>query len=329
MSPPRAAASPAATRPRRREAGAISVELVILFPMILLVIALVAAYGRLALVNGTFDSGVRDAARAATQERSAETAEVAARDALVRAVEESSLPCLDSLELDPIVVFVPGRAGHGHRAVQLPHGRPRRRDARLGDGRGQLLQPAGPEPGRPVSRPRPRLRVRRAGRDAGTIAPAVPILVFVLLLLGGLVLDASRQLNARGRAVAYAEEAARAGASAIVLENPQLQLDEDEARRRVRGLLRLGGGRGRGHRVQVRGGRDGLGDRRAPPGGADPGGAGDPGDAARARRAWSPCRAAGDGRARPYEGVDDAGVSAPGADEVERGRGWAIGAVLR
>ncbi len=75
--------------------------------------------------------------------------------------------------------------------------------------------------------------VPRPGDDAGTIAPAVPILVFVLLLLGGLVLDASRQLNARGRAVAYAEEAARAGASAIVLEDPQLRLDEDEARRRV------------------------------------------------------------------------------------------------
>ncbi len=75
--------------------------------------------------------------------------------------------------------------------------------------------------------------VRRTGSDDGTIAPAVPILVFVLLLLGGLVLDASRQLNARGRAVAYAEEAARAGASAIELDNPQLRLDEDEARRRV------------------------------------------------------------------------------------------------
>jgi len=74
---------------------------------------------------------------------------------------------------------------------------------------------------------------RRAARDDGTIAPAVPILVLVLLLLGGLVLDASRQLNARARAVAYAEEAARAGASAIELDNPQLELDQDEARRRV------------------------------------------------------------------------------------------------
>jgi Flp pilus assembly protein TadG len=101
------------TRCRRRgrshpDGGAIAVELVILFPMILLVIALVAAYGRLALVNGTFDSGVRDAARAATQERSADAAGAAAREALVRAVEQASLPCLDSLEVDPILVFEPG-----------------------------------------------------------------------------------------------------------------------------------------------------------------------------------------------------------------------------
>ncbi len=56
---------------------------------------------------------------------------------------------------------------------------------------------------------------RRLRGDAGALAPAVPVLAFVLLLLGGLVIDASRLLNARGRAVAYAEEAARAGAGAI------------------------------------------------------------------------------------------------------------------
>ena len=98
-----------ARRPRRDD-GAIAIELVILFPMILLVIALVAAYGRLALVNGTFDAGVRDAARAATQARDAEGAQDAARAALVQSVQEASLPCLDSLEVDPIPVFRPGEA---------------------------------------------------------------------------------------------------------------------------------------------------------------------------------------------------------------------------
>jgi len=98
-----------ARRPRRDD-GAIAIELVILFPMILLVIALVAAYGRLALVNGTFDAGVRDAARAATQARDAEGAHAAARAALVQSVQEASLSCLDSLEVDPIPVFRPGEA---------------------------------------------------------------------------------------------------------------------------------------------------------------------------------------------------------------------------
>jgi Flp pilus assembly protein TadG len=80
----------------------------------------------------------------------------------------------------------------------------------------------------------PRLVGRRLGAsDRGSIAPAAPILALILLLLGGLVLDASRQLNARGRAVAYAEEAARAGAGAIELGSIDLQLDEEEARARV------------------------------------------------------------------------------------------------
>jgi hypothetical protein len=76
------------------------------------------------------------------------------------------------------------------------------------------------------------VRRRLAGED-GSIAPAVPILALMILLLGGLVVDGSRQLNARGRAVAYAEEAARAGASAVDLAQTDLVLDESEARVRV------------------------------------------------------------------------------------------------
>lgn len=65
--------------------------------------------------------------------------------------------------------------------------------------------------------------------DRGSIAPAVPIVGLVLLLLGGLVIDASRQLNARGEAVAFAEEAARAGGQAIVLnDRGEVQLIADE-----------------------------------------------------------------------------------------------------
>jgi len=146
----------------------------------------------------------------------------------------------------------------------------------------------------------------RVREDRGSIAPAVPILVLVLLLLGGLVLDASRQLNARGRAVAYAEEAARAGASAIVLDDPQLRLDEDEARRRVDAFcttVRVSGAvtRCTFEGVQPVSGSD---DRRL---------------VVQTRVELqipatllgivgvSTLSAAGDGRARPYEGVDEGG----------------------
>jgi len=46
----------------------------------------------------------------------------------------------------------------------------------------------------------------------------------MLLLLGGLGIDGSRQLNARGEAVAFAEEASRAGAQSIDVSADDLEL---------------------------------------------------------------------------------------------------------
>jgi Flp pilus assembly protein TadG len=69
--------------------------------------------------------------------------------------------------------------------------------------------------------------------DRGSIAPAVPVIAMSLLLLGGLVIDASRQLNARGEALAFAEEAARAGAQGVDVSADDLVLDETMARGRV------------------------------------------------------------------------------------------------
>jgi hypothetical protein len=97
-------------RRRSGDGGAVAIELVIIFPMMLLLIALVAAYGRLGLVNGNFDSGVRDATRAATQARDSTDAQAVAEEALIEALAGVSKPCLDSLEVDPIPVFEPGRA---------------------------------------------------------------------------------------------------------------------------------------------------------------------------------------------------------------------------
>ncbi len=72
-----------------------------------------------------------------------------------------------------------------------------------------------------------------AGDDRGSIAPLIPIMAMVLLILGGLVIDASRQLNERGEAVAYAEEAARAGAQGVSLGHGEVALDPSLARQRV------------------------------------------------------------------------------------------------
>jgi hypothetical protein len=73
-----------------------------------------------------------------------------------------------------------------------------------------------------------------APRDAGAVAPALPLFAMAILLLGGLVVDAARQLDARAQAVAYAEEAARAGASAIELGDQTLTLQPGLALERAR-----------------------------------------------------------------------------------------------
>ena len=69
--------------------------------------------------------------------------------------------------------------------------------------------------------------------ERGSIAPAVPFIAMALLLLGGLGIDGSRQLNARGEATAFAEEAARAGAQAIDVAASDLRLDRALAEQRV------------------------------------------------------------------------------------------------
>ena len=76
---------------------------------------------------------------------------------------------------------------------------------------------------------------RRLAGDEGAISAAVPILALMFLLLAGLVVDSGRQLNARARAVSYAEEAARAGAQGIDPASDPLVLDAPVVRDRVVG----------------------------------------------------------------------------------------------
>lgn len=75
--------------------------------------------------------------------------------------------------------------------------------------------------------------MRRRLGERGALAPAVPVLAMAMLLLAGMIIDGSRQLNARGEAVAFAEEAARAGAQAVDLNQDNLVLDQPAAQSRV------------------------------------------------------------------------------------------------
>lgn len=78
-----------------------------------------------------------------------------------------------------------------------------------------------------MRRPGVRLNGRRRDRDQrGALTPAVVVMALGLLLLGGLVTDGGRQLNAQLQAQAYAEEGARAGANPLVLTQAQPSIDK-------------------------------------------------------------------------------------------------------
>lgn len=68
------------------------------------------------------------------------------------------------------------------------------------------------------------------GGDRGSITPFVVIAAFAILLLAGLVIDGGAEMNGRGRAIAYAQEAARAGAQGIDPSDP-VELSVDQAKK--------------------------------------------------------------------------------------------------
>ncbi len=70
---------------------------------------------------------------------------------------------------------------------------------------------------------------RRRRDEGGALTPAVIVMAVGLLLLGGLVTDGGRQLNAKLQAESTAEEAARAGANMLDLREKQAVLDHEMA----------------------------------------------------------------------------------------------------
>ncbi|WP_337063250.1 TadE/TadG family type IV pilus assembly protein [Kineococcus sp. G2] len=89
-----------------REAGSLALEFTLVAPALLLLVALLLAYGRAGLVSAALDSGVRDAARSATQARSADDARSRAEEVVRAAVGEGE--CADTLAVEPLARFEPG-----------------------------------------------------------------------------------------------------------------------------------------------------------------------------------------------------------------------------
>jgi Flp pilus assembly protein TadG len=93
---------------RRTESGSLAIEMAMVAPGILLIFALIFAYGRAAQVNGTLESGTRDAARSATIARSYDEAVERANAVLLDAISSTPQSCQDSLTLRIVGDYEPG-----------------------------------------------------------------------------------------------------------------------------------------------------------------------------------------------------------------------------
>lgn len=93
---------------RRDETGSLALEMAMLAPCILLIFALIFAYGRVAQVHGVLDSGTRDAARTATRAQSYGDARTQARQVVAEAVTGAPTACQDNLQVSVTHNFTPG-----------------------------------------------------------------------------------------------------------------------------------------------------------------------------------------------------------------------------
>ncbi|GAA1936104.1 TadE/TadG family type IV pilus assembly protein [Nocardioides marmoribigeumensis] len=93
---------------RRDERGSMAIEMAIIIPSLLLIFGLIYAYGRAAQVNGTLESGTRDAARSATIARSYDEAKDRARRVVDAAIVDLPRSCRQSVRVTVSDNFVPG-----------------------------------------------------------------------------------------------------------------------------------------------------------------------------------------------------------------------------
>ena len=84
---------------RRNEEGSLAIEMTIAAPLILMIFALIFAYGRASQVNGVLEAGTRDAARTASQARSYDAANERAQDAVREALAQAPEACQKSVKV--------------------------------------------------------------------------------------------------------------------------------------------------------------------------------------------------------------------------------------
>ncbi|MEZ0092477.1 TadE/TadG family type IV pilus assembly protein [Streptacidiphilus sp. EB129] len=77
----------------RRDGGALSLELAILAPAVIMILLLVIAAGRIYLSGSTVDDAARDAARAASLQRNATTAQATALQVATSALAAQGIHC--------------------------------------------------------------------------------------------------------------------------------------------------------------------------------------------------------------------------------------------
>lgn len=92
----------------RTDRGSLAVEMAIIVPSLLLIFGLIYAYGRAATVNGSLESGTRDAARSATIARSYDEAKDRAERVVREALAGLPRSCQDSVRVVVSDTFAPG-----------------------------------------------------------------------------------------------------------------------------------------------------------------------------------------------------------------------------
>lgn len=97
-----------AARLQRNQAGSLAVEMAMVAPALLLVFGLIFAYGRAGQVNGTLESGTRDAARSATKARNYDDAKRVAYKVAYEAIVDAPRACQDTLQVSVSNNFDPG-----------------------------------------------------------------------------------------------------------------------------------------------------------------------------------------------------------------------------